>query len=626
MQCNSRLRLYSITILALILINSTAASGKSVSLIVGGKSIFLHTSPVVRDGMIYVPIAALGAVGAKAETGDDKRDGQKIEIVPASGDKFSCKARLLQGDLMLPIRDIAQELGAVTKFDEVKNALTIRARLERIEFDGARLKVKTSYPVTYELVQSKWTKSEKKLILDIAGVQMPRQSDLKIENSTSVRIRTGTREDGETVRVVLDMPQTGKYARESAPKTAQIVISISPPVTGAARPTSEAAAQKGTAPGEETQPPKPPEPPAEVTGISHRARGADHFEVGIAVGKPVKYTTYMLRQPDRLVIDLKNAKLARKFDELSVGHKILRGIRVGQQESDIVRVVLDLTRVAAFDIKQGKRSGGLTVVVDFPRGAGGSLSEKIIVIDPGHGGGEKGAIGHNGALEKNVNLAIALRTKRLLEDAGACVLMTRKSDTTVGLKDRPRFANRHSADFFVSIHNNAIDGQNKISGTEAFYHAGDFSSRALAQCIHSEIIAVNGLPDRKVKSDYVRFPGKGMAVLRLSGMPAVLLEIAFIDHPSDAARLMDPDFQQKTADAVVRGLKTYVEGNPSPARKLAPVETVPDLKPTVPAPSPDQPAEDTPSAAQEPVDQDPGDKNPVDEDSDGPSRPKGRIK
>ncbi len=623
--------MYRIATLALVLATSTAAFGRAVSFVVGGKPIFLHTSPVARDGMIYVPLVALHAVGAEAkEHGTRKRDEQKVEIVAASGRKFSCKARLLDGELMVPIREIAQELGAIAEWDEVKNTMTMRARLENIEFDGAALKVRTSYPVAYDLVESKWTKLEKKLVLDVAGVRMPRQSDLKVENSTSVAIRIGTREDGETGRIVVDMPHTAKYRKLSGPKTTQIVISVSPPVAPSSRAGPTAALT------EPTLPPKPVEPPAEVTGITHRARGPNHFEVEIAVARPVEYTTSMPRQPDRVVVDLENAKLVKNFDKLDVDHSILQSIRASQWKPKTVRVVLDLTRVMAFDIRQDERARRLTVILELPRGAGGLLSDKIIVIDPGHGGSDKGARGHNGLLEKNINLPIALRVEKLLKNAGACVLMTRKSDRSMDLKERPRFANRHSADLFVSIHNNALPGT-QFSGTEAFYHQGDSSSRSLAECVHSEVVAVNGLPDRCVKSDYEMYAGKGLAVLRLSEMPGVLLETAFIDHPGDAACLTNPQFQQKVAEAIVRGLKAYVEDNPTALRKPTSVEPVPDLKPTPPALPPDQPAEEEPppppeepadETSSEPitVDQQPSDQEKTGKDSDGPSRPKGRIR
>lgn len=570
-------------------------STEPVALIVGGQKIFLHTPPVLMDGAVYVPLAALNAVGAKSETDKkQKRDGQKVEITSCDGRKFSCRARLIDGELMLPASDICPGLDAVPDWDEAAKTLSIRARVKKVEFDGSELRVVTSYPVTYEIA---WWKAANKLILDMYGVHLPvKQSDLPIENTTPVSIRTGVQKDGETGRVVLDMPNAVKYRGVSGPKTSKIVVVISgfrlapepsnlAPSGRTAESEQEARPAEGT-PAGTAEPPKPELPPVSITDVDYRKLSSRRIEVYIVASGPVKYVTSLSRQPDQLSVDIANAILARAFDDMPVGHGILQGIRVGQVGEKRVRVTMDLTRVAGFDDRQDEAPNRLVITLEMPKGAGGLLSDKIVVIDPGHGGSDTGARGCDGALEKHLNLTVAARVQKLLKDAGATALMTRTSDTALGLADRADYARRHSADLFVSIHHNASNPAR--SGTETYYHGREMSSRALAYCVHSEVVKVVGLPDRSVKSDFAMYK-TGFGVLRRateSGIPAVLLEVGFINHPVDWVKIKDSELQGHVAEAVVRGLKSYIEGNHQPIRRTDKAEPQVDEDSEKPASKP----------------------------------------
>ena len=599
-----------IFLLVLALVKPPVSAADEVALVVGGGKIFLHTPPVFVDGSIYAPLAALDAVGAKCETDSKhKRDGQKVKITSAGGKKFSCRARLVGDELMLPIRDIAPELGAVADWDEVSRILSLRARIESIAFDGSELRVTTSYPVT--CADSWWNA---KLILDLHGVQMPaRQSDLLIENSTAIAIRTGSHDNGETGRIVLDLPKAVEHKVKSARKTSKIAVSISglrPADLAGVIPEGRVADEKasGQPPQAETKPPVIELPPVSVTDIGCRKHGR-RAEVRVSMSGPAKYLTSMTRQPDRFVVDIANAVLAREFDDMPVGHELLQGIRVGQFAEKAVRIVMDLTRIAAPDVEWDEASGSLVISLRLPKNAGGSLADKIVVIDPGHGGEDPGAGGCDGRWqEKNSNLAIALCLQKALSDMGVCALMTRKTDVRLGstktedLDGRAAFARRHSADLFVSIHGNSVSGPRSPSGIETYYHGREASSMALAHCVHFEVITVADLPDLRVKSDF-RLYQTGLGLLRRVvsyGIPAMLIELGFVKHPVDLAKIKDPNFQQKMAEAIVRGLRAYVEGNTEPGRQNESTEPDPDSgKPaTNTEPLREPPAETRPASEQ----------------------------
>ncbi|MBE9227445.1 N-acetylmuramoyl-L-alanine amidase [Phormidium sp. LEGE 05292] len=173
----------------------------------------------------------------------------------------------------------------------------------------------------------------------------------------------------------------------------------------------------------------------------------------------------------------------------------------------------------------------------------------LVVIDPGHGGKDPGAIGIGGLREVDVILPISLEVARLLEQQGVQVVLTRNSDYFVELSGRTAIANRVNADLFVSIHANSIQTRPDVSGLETYYFS---SGLTLARYIHNSIIQSLNIPDRGVRR--ARF-----YVLRNSSMPSVLVETGFVTGYDDSARLATPAYQNQMAAAIARGILQYLQ-------------------------------------------------------------------
>lgn len=195
------------------------------------------------------------------------------------------------------------------------------------------------------------------------------------------------------------------------------------------------------------------------------------------------------------------------------------------------------------------------------------LSAQVIVLDPGHGGSDPGAVGCS-LEEEDVVLDIARRTRDLLRREGLTVYMTREDDRSVGLSTRARFANDRGATRFVSIHANSNAGT-PATGTETFvYTSASSASRDLGRRVQDEMLAAWGLRNRGLKS-------ANFAVLRRTSMPASLSETAFINNcGADASRLRDPAQRQRMAEAHFRAILGSL-GRAAPA---------------APAPGPSEPA------------------------------------
>ena len=145
----------------------------------------------------------------------------------------------------------------------------------------------------------------------------------------------------------------------------------------------------------------------------------------------------------------------------------------------------------------------------------------------------------------------------------------------VDLYARPRLANDIRADLFISIHNDSNGRVDSASGTSTYYHMSDSSSRALATCVQQAVSTITGLPSRGALSDGILYQS-GLAVLRVSTMPAVLCEVAYINNSRDRRKLLDVDFQQKVALALCRGIRSYVEGSPLREKNVPIIAPMPD--------------------------------------------------
>ena len=175
-----------------------------------------------------------------------------------------------------------------------------------------------------------------------------------------------------------------------------------------------------------------------------------------------------------------------------------------------------------------------------------------VVLDPGHGGPDPGAIGIGGMRETDIVLEVSKIVKKLLSEKGVKVFLTRKNEIDMDLPPRVSFANNTDADIFVSIHANASRGKRKdINGLETFYFRG-WRGRLLAKRIQKQILRVSpGSPDRGVKQG--RF-----YVIKNTRMPAVLVEIGFLTGRLDARRLEKTAHRKRIAYAIAKGILEYL--------------------------------------------------------------------
>lgn len=344
----------------------------------------------------------------------------------------------------------------------------------------------------------------------------------------------------------------------------------------------------------------------EVTVEGFRYWSSEGYtRVVIDLSGNVKFTQNHLSNPDRIFFDLKNCILSEKvIPSLPIEDGILKDVRIAQFNKETVRVVLDLQELGNFNVFMlsdpsrlvidafGKKSHAPVPYMKFDKKF---TKIKRVVIDPGHGGKDPGAIGPKGLLEKNVVLAVGKRLARILKEKyNMEVILTRDKDVYIPLEERTAIANSNSADLFISIHANA-SRRRSAKGIETYIlnwtsdeeairvaareNAISFKKMKQSQSELQMILQDLARDDKKDKSmklaynvqnsvidtlshDYNKIIDLGVKqalfyVLVGAEMPSILVEISFISNREEEKRLSQKKYRGKIAEAIARGVKYY---------------------------------------------------------------------
>ena len=373
-------------------------------------------------------------------------------------------------------------------------------------------------------------------------------------------------------------------------------------------------------------------PSAKVSPSPDRARlfsvrvlsSKTYSRVTMDLSHQVRYETRRLKEdpskglPPRIYIDLFSTKLAMDSTKpIVVDDGVLRQLRVGQFTDDVVRIVIDLTTLGehnaflladpyrlVIDI-QGQKNAAPVATIDKSKKRTATLPEKgkqpsasgirKIVLDPGHGGKDPGAMGVGGIAEKDIVLAVAKKLERKLkQEMGVEVVLTRRDDRFIPLEDRTAIANAEGADLFVSLHMNASPN-GEAKGLETYYldNTNDEGSLRLAarenstsrrnvsdlQFILSDMTQnmkledsitlahhlqhslVDGMSTRLAEVKDLGVKKALFYVLVGARMPSVLVEMFFITNKIEGRAMSEESYQKAVVDALYDGILKYKESD-----------------------------------------------------------------
>jgi N-acetylmuramoyl-L-alanine amidase len=375
-------------------------------------------------------------------------------------------------------------------------------------------------------------------------------------------------------------------------------------------------------------------PPLSILNEMRHWSTPDSTRISLELDRDVAWEAHELGKtapgkPGRVYVDLKRTRLGKNVRNITIGDGLLKGARVGQYKADVVRVVLDTENIREYKIFPLSNPARLVIDVRGERPTEISRLEPVvsampqrvvvpklevqaavaekwsrphkkpsiskirrIVIDPGHGGHDPGAVGPSGIQEKDVVLAIGLRLRELFrEELGVDVVMTRSTDVFIPLEERTAIANKVGADLFLSVHANAAPNHS-AAGIETYYlnlaktdkvaqlaakeNGTSLDKVSVLQAILFDLMANYKLNDsahladevqkalhKRIRTSYSDVKNLGVKqgpfyVLIGASMPSILVETAFLSNAVEESRLKEAAYQDLAAEGILDGVRRYI--------------------------------------------------------------------
>jgi len=353
-----------------------------------------------------------------------------------------------------------------------------------------------------------------------------------------------------------------------------------------------------------------------VTELKHWST-PDYTRVSLTLDREAKFEEH--RIPGKLYLDINGARLSQGVKDLTIGDGLLKSARIAQYRASTVRLVLDLDSIREYKVFTFADPFRVIIDVKGERRQEISASKEVIenakqepapvekakrgepfkpgkirriVVDPGHGGHDPGAMSPSGTKEKDIVLQIGHRlADKIRDDLGIDAVMTRSTDVFVELQERTAIANKVGGDLFVSIHANA-SLNHAANGIETYYlnlaktekvaqlaakeNGTTLEKVSLLQAVLFDLMANYKLNDsahlahevqkalfKTAQTGYASVKNLGVKqgpfyVLVGATMPSILVETAFVSNDRDEQKLKDPLYQDLTAEGILSGIKGYV--------------------------------------------------------------------
>ncbi len=462
-------------------------------------------------------------------------DGEEIELGAAP--------RYLEQRCFLPVYSLAGPLGLAVFWDEEERILRLLPRLTTLNIEDTEEAVNVHLGAQVRLMHKEGRlAAPPRVFVDMENVFAEGPQHIEVDSGALLGIRAATQEIKKPgLRVVMDLSRsTDCYSRISEDGCR---LSIRIP----------------------KQPGAPPEPEAFLEEISFKANSDELVTFTLSLSAQTVVDSQMRVGENTLLVRIfESASRLEELPEIP-DNEVVAGLKLrtagfsGEVQELQIELKKEVRHLLAAEGNKVRLMMG-----EF------SLTGLKIMLDPGHGGPVSGAPGRTGLLEKDVNLDVALRLAEILRRAGAEVFMTREGDYLlrsvedkegkvdreaykVELYMRPERANAAEVDIFVSIHANANANNNprRRTGTEVYY--GRPESRLLAETIQKAMVEELGRHDGGIICN------EKLVVTRETKMPAVLVEVAYLDNEEEEKLLAKPEFRARAARAIFDGLRHYIE-------------------------------------------------------------------
>ncbi|MEN6460036.1 MAG: N-acetylmuramoyl-L-alanine amidase [Syntrophomonas sp.] len=532
--------------------SSTSSSSSSVKsqnpvVLLDNNKLSFEVPPVVENNRVLVPLRAIfEAMGAKVEWQQANNravaiKGNTTVVLPLNsihptinGEKqtLDVPAKVVNQRILAPLRFVGEAFGGQVAWDQadftvkMQSPSVVDTPPVQVELPGLRLSRSwESTGVKIIMESDKTLKSEKTTSGNTISYQF---SNFKIEGTTSIKqvagITAAATTQGNNVVVNINIPAGLEYTTSTENNGQREVVSI----------------------------------PNAITNVTRSTFGSGGEKISLSAIASFTYTTN--EDNNRMVIELNNVLPGKANASYNFSNSLISNMsftkKTGQSNTTVLTI--DTTIPAKFAV--GTSSDGTALYILFIDKSILQSRVPMVVLDPGHGGKDPGSSGY--AIEKDANLAIALKAGEVLSQNGIQVMYTHKDDTYLELNEITDIANMYNAAVFVSIHNNSSVSAS-ATGTETYYYAplekpNLFIQKderySLASKLQKYVVNAIGLPDRGVKT-------ANFAVLRNSQMPSALVEGAFVSNPLEGTLLTQDNFRNQIGEAIAQAIMEYMREN-----------------------------------------------------------------
>ncbi|MGI5921094.1 MAG: N-acetylmuramoyl-L-alanine amidase [Syntrophomonadaceae bacterium] len=531
--------------------DSSASTGENqdITVFLDNKSLTFDVVPVIENNRVLVPLRAIfEAMGAVVEWQQDKnrvvaiKDTTTVVLplnstLPTINGKqqiIDVPAKVVQQRMLAPLRFVGEAFGGQVTWDQSNLTVKIQSSAQvtpPVEVELPVLHLSSTCESTGVKIMMESDDTLKSKIAGSGGTISFEFSNVKIEGTTSIKQVAGITAiavaQGNNVVVNINIPAGLEYAASTENNGLRQIVAI----------------------------------PNAITNVTRNTFGSEGERIKIDTISSFKYTVD--QDDDRMVIELTGVLPGKANTNYDFDSNLISNLTFTSKEDQPDTTVLTIDTTKPVKFAAGVNSEGTALYILFVDKVTLQSSERLVVLDPGHGGKDPGSCGY--AIEKDVNLAIALKAGEVLSRNGIKVMYTRNDDTYLEVNEIPDIANLYNAAVFVSIHNNSSVNPS-ATGTETYYYAPlekpelfiqkDERFR-LASKIQEQVVDAINLPDRDVKTG----SEANFAVLRNSLMPSALVEAAFVSNPIEGTLLTQEDFQNKIAEAIAQAIIEYIQNS-----------------------------------------------------------------
>ena len=272
----------------------------------------------------------------------------------------------------------------------------------------------------------------------------------------------------------------------------------------------------------------------------------DYVQLGLFARLP--YQSFQLVNPSKIIVDVFGATNNTNWITQLESTKEIKNVFYEQLEDEIFRITIELKHAQHWGHSIYYK--GNTLIIKIKKQPENlALKSLTIAVDAGHGGSNTGAGGPTGSSEKILTLAVSLKLQKVLEQAGAKVIMTRTTEKFVDNKERILFYRDSMPDLLISIHLNSTGDPIRVKGTSSFYRYIGF--RNLSNAIHKRMLELE-------LNDHGNNGSFNFMLNSPIEYPNALVETLFLSNPEDEMKILDEGFQQKIADKIVQGIKDFL--------------------------------------------------------------------